>query len=357
MNESVREHVRELGITPGILPVGQWNAITDVQGVKVGHFTLIEGEDIRTGVTAILPHDENIFQEKVPAGIVVGNGFGKLMGSTQLAELGEIETPILLTNTLAVPRAAEAIIDWTLTQKGNEEVRSVNPIVGETNDGVLNNIRKMAVTKEHVIQAINVASSGPVAEGCVGAGTGTICFGWKGGIGTSSRLLPPVGKLGGYTVSVLVQTNFGGVLQIDGIPVGKKLNQYYLKEDLENNSADGSVMIVLATDAPLSDRNLKRLAKRALAGLARTGASMSNGSGDYVIAFSTAEAVRRTAERRRKVWAYSEVPNDAMSPLFQAAIEATEEAIYNSLCMAETMMGYKGRTVQALPFDAIQNYL
>ncbi len=353
MNKSIRKRVRELGITPGILPVGKWNAITDVQGVKVGHVTLIEGEDVRTGVTAILPHDGNIFQDKVPAGIVVGNGFGKLMGFTQVEELGEIETPIVLTNTLAVPRAAEASIDWTLTQKGNEEVRSVNPVVGETNDGVLNNIRKMAVTKEHVIQAIDVAASGPVAEGCVGAGTGTICFGWKGGIGTSSRLLPE--KLGGYTVGVLVQTNFGGVLQIDGIPVGKKLGQYYLKEDLENDSADGSIMIILATDAPLSDRNLKRLAKRALAGLARTGASMSNGSGDYVIAFSTAEEVRRTAERRSKVWAYPELPNDLMSPLFQAAIEATEEAIYNSLCMAETMIGYREAKVVALPFSFVEN--
>lgn len=353
MNESIRKRVRELGITPGILPVGQWNAITDVQGVKVGHFTLIEGEDVRTGVTAVLPHDGNIFQEKVPGGIVAGNGFGKLMGFTQVEELGEIETPILLTNTLAVPRAAEASIDWMLTQKGNEGVQSVNPIVGETNDGVLNNIRKMAVTKEHVIQVLNVASSGPVAEGCVGAGTGTICFGWKGGIGTSSRLLPK--KLSGYTVGLLVQTNFGGVLQIDGISVGKKLDQYYLKEDLENDSADGSVMIILATDAPLSDRNLKRLAKRALAGLARTGASMSNGSGDYVIAFSTAQEVRRTVERRSKVWEYPEVPNDWMSPLFQAAIEATEEAIYNSLCMAETMIGYREAKVVALPFSFLEN--
>lgn len=329
--ESPRKRVRELGITPGILPVGKWNAITDVSGVKVGHVTLIEEEDVRTGVTAIFPHVGNLFQEKVPAGIAVGNGFGKPTGFTQVNELGEIETPIILTNTLAVPRAAESIIDWTLAQKGNENVRSVNPVVGETNDGVLNNIRKMAVLKEHVSQAIDSASSGPVAEGCVGAGTGTVCFGWKGGMGTSSRLLPPLGKLGGYRVGALVQTNFGGVLQMDGIPVGKKLGQYYLKDVLDNDSADGSIMIVIATDAPLSDRNLKRLAKRGLTGLARTGASMSNGSGDYVIAFSTAEEVRRTAERRNKVWAYPEVPNDLMSPLFQAAIEVTEEAIYNSL--------------------------
>lgn len=350
---SPRKRVRELGITPGILPLGRWNAITDVAGVKVGHVTLIEGEDVRTGVTAILPHAGNLFQDKIPAGIVVGNGFGKLMGSTQVEELGEIETPILLTNTLAVPRAAEAIIDWTLAQKGNEDVRSVNPVVGETNDGVLNNIRKMAVTKEHLIQAIDVASSDPIAEGCVGAGTGTICFGWKGGIGTSSRLLPE--KLGGYTVGILVQTNFGGVLQIDGIPVGKKLGQYYLKEQLYDPSVKGSIMIVLATDAPLSDRNLKRLAKRGLAGLARTGASMSNGSGDYAIAFSTAEEVRRTSERRSRVWAYAEAPNDLMSPLFQAAIEGTEEAIYNSLCMAETMTGYRETKVVALPFSFLEN--
>lgn len=353
--ESPRKRVRELGITPGILPVGKWNAITDVSGVKVGHVTLIEEEDVRTGVTAIFPHVGNLFQEKVPAGIAVGNGFGKPTGFTQVNELGEIETPIILTNTLAVPRAAESIIDWTLAQKGNENVRSVNPVVGETNDGVLNNIRKMAVLKEHVSQAIDSASSGPVAEGCVGAGTGTVCFGWKGGMGTSSRLLPPLGKLGGYRVGALVQTNFGGVLQMDGIPVGKKLGQYYLKDVLDNDSADGSIMIVIATDAPLSDRNLKRLAKRGLTGLARTGASMSNGSGDYVIAFSTAEEVRRTAERRNKVWAYPEVPNDWMSPLFQAAIEVTEEAIYNSLCMAETMIGYREAKVVALPFSFLEN--
>jgi D-aminopeptidase len=350
-----RQRVRELGISPGILPTGKWNAITDVADVKVGNVTLIEGDDIRTGVTAILPHPGNIFQDKVPAGIVVGNGFGKLMGSTQVEELGEIETPIVLTNTLSVPRAAEALMDWTLAQAGNEEARSVNPVVGETNDGLLNNIRKTAVTKEHVLQAIANASSGSVAEGCVGAGTGTVCFGWKGGIGTSSRVLP--GNLGGYTIGVLVQSNFGGVLQIDGIPVGKKLGQYYLKDKLDVASADGSIMIVVATDAPLSDRNLKRLAKRGLAGLARTGASMSNGSGDYVIAFSTAEGVRRTAERRSKVWAYPEVPNEWMSPLFQAVIEATEEAIYNSLFMAKTLTGYLDRTVEALPLDKLKIFI
>ncbi len=355
---SPRKRIRELGIAPGILPTGKWNAITDVSGVKVGHVTLIEGEDVRTGVTAILPHDGNPFQDKVPAGIVVGNGFGKLTGSTQVEELGEIETPVLLTNTLSVPRAAEAVIDWTLSQAGNEEVRSVNPVVGETNDGLLNNIRRMWVTKGHILQAIDAAESGAVPEGCVGAGTGTVCFGWKGGIGTSSRVLPT--RLGGYTVGALVQANFGGVLQMDGIPVGRRLGQYYLKEALADlsadPSADGSVMIVLATDAPLSDRNLKRLAKRGLAGLARTGAAMSNGSGDYAIAFSTAEEVRRTPERRGQVWAYPEVPNELMSPLFQAAVEATEEAIYNALSTAETMTGYKGQTIKALPRDTVQNF-
>jgi len=348
-----RKRARELGVSPGILPVGGWNAITDIQGVRVGHVTLIEGEDIRTGVTAILPHDGNVFQEKVPAGIVVGNGFGKLTGTTQVEELGELETPVLLTNTLAVPRTAEALIEWTLAQTGNEGVRSVNPLVGETNDGILNNIRKIAVTKEHALDAIEKASSGPVPEGCVGAGTGTVCFGWKGGIGTSSRLLPE--KLGGYTIGALVQSNFGGVLQMDGIPVGKHLHQYSLKEQLEELSTDGSIMIVLATDAPLSDRNLGRLATRGLAGLARTGASMSNGSGDDVIAFSTAADVRRTPEQRSKVWSYPELPNDWMSPLFQAAIESTEEAIYNSLCMAETMTGYRGATVAALPLSFLSN--
>ncbi len=351
----VRKRARELGIAPGILPPGAWNAITDVAGVRVGHVTLTEGVDIRTGVTAILHHAENLFQAKVPAGVVAGNGFGKLMGSTQVDELGEIETPIVLTNTLCVARAAEAIIDWTLAQAGNEEVSSISPVVGETNDGILNNIRRMAVTKEHVSQAIQNAATGPVQEGCVGAGTGTICFGWKGGIGTSSRVLPK--HFGAYTVGALVQTNFGGVLQMDGIPIGKRLGRYYLKEQPDNASADGSVMIVIATDAPLSDRNLKRLAKRGLAGLARTGASMSNGSGDYVIAFSTNEDVRRTRERRSEVWSYPEVPNDLMSPLFQSAIEATEEAIYNSLCMAETTTGNNGITIIGLPLGTLKDLI
>jgi D-aminopeptidase len=347
-----RQRARTLGVSPGVLPTGKWNAITDIAGVKVGHVTLMEGEDIRTGVTAILPHGGNIYQDKVPAGIMVGNGFGKLMGFTQVEELGEIETPILLTNTLAVPTAAEAIIDWTLAQSGTEEVHSANPVIGETNDGWLNDIRKRVVTKESALKAIEAAASGPVEEGCVGAGTGTVCFGWKGGIGTSSRLLPQ--SLGSYTIGALVQSNFGGVLQMDGIPVGQELGKYYLKDKLDEASADGSIMIVVATDAPISDRNLKRLAKRGLSGLARTGGSMSNGSGDYVIAFSTAEAVRRTAERRSNVWAYAEVPNDLISPLFQAAIEATEEAIYNSLCMATTMTGFRNRTVDALPLETLK---
>lgn len=348
---NLRKRARELGIAPGILPIGRWNAITDVSGVRVGQVTIVEGEDIRTGVTAILPHSGNIYQDKVPAGMVIGNGYGKLMGFTQVDELGEIETPIVLTNTLAIPRAAEALIEWTLEQSGNEEVRSVNPVVGETNDGTLNNIRRLAVTKAQVRQSLENAESGMVAEGCVGAGTGTVCFGWKGGIGTSSRILPS--SLGGFTVGVLVQSNFGGVLQMDGRPVGKDLGQFYLKNELNDSSADGSIMIVAATDAPLSDRNLKRLARRGLTGLARTGASMSDGSGDYVIAFSTAEQVRRSAERRAQVWAFPEVPNAQMSPLFEAMIEATEEAIYNSLCMAQTMTGYKGRTIEALPLQGI----
>jgi len=360
-----RPRARELGIAPGILLPGLLNAITDVVGVRVGHVTLWEGDDIRTGVTAILPHPGNLFQEKVPAGLAVGNGFGKLAGATQLIELGELETPIVLTNTLAVPRAADALLDWTLAQPGNEAVVSVNPVVGETNDSTLNNIRRRAVTAEHILVAISAARDGPVLEGCVGAGTGTVACGWKGGIGTSSRRLPD--KLGDYTVGVLVQSNFGGVLQMTGIPVGERLGRYTLKDPLAHGhardpvnphsaignqqSADGSIMIVLVTDAPLSDRNLTRLARRAMSGLARTGAAMSNGSGDYALAFSISEDVRRTPERRRKQASLTELPNDALSPLFLAAIEATEEAIYNSLLKAETTTGYRGRTVEALPLD------
>jgi D-aminopeptidase len=342
-----------LGLIPGILPTGKLNAITDVPGIRVGHFTWIEGEDIRTGATAILPHPGNLFQDKVPAGVVVGNGFGKLMGCTQILELGEIETPILLTNTLSVPRAAEAILDYTLSYPGNEAVSSVNAVVGETNDGWLNNIRLRQLSSTQIYAAIENASAGEVAEGSVGAGTGTIAFGWKGGIGTSSRVLPQA--LGGFTLGVLVQSNFGGVLQMAGFPVGQVLGQYYLKDRLDSG-ADGSIMTVVATDAPLSDRNLTRLARRALAGLARTGASLSNGSGDYVLAFSTAESVRRTAERRGKVTGYPELPNGMISPLFEAAIEAAEEAIYNSLCMAETMTGFRG-TVRALPLEQVKSII
>lgn len=346
---------RALGMTCGILPPGPLNAITDVDGISVGHVTLIEGADIRTGATAILPHTGNLYQEKVPAGVVVGNGYGKLMGSTQIMELGEIETPIVLTNTLAVPRAADAILDWTLRQPGNETVGSVNMVVGETNDGYLNNIRARVLTPALIEQALTTAQPGPVAEGCVGAGTGTVAFGWKGGIGTSSRRLPVV--LGGYTVGVLVQSNYGGVLQMAGLPVGQALGQYYLREHIAParppDRADGSIMIVVATDAPLSDRNLTRLANRALAGLARTGAAMSNGSGDYVLAFSTAPMVRRMQLAPGMVRATVELPNDQVSPLFQAVIEATEEAIYNSLCMATTTAGYRGHQVEALPLDVL----
>ena len=350
-DSSARARLRELGIGPGVLPPGPLNAITDVAGVRVGHLTLVEGDGVRTGVSAILPHSGNLFQERVPAGIAVGNGFGKLTGATQLRELGELETPILLTNTLAVPRAADALLTYTLVQPGNEAVRSVNPVVGECNDGYLNDIRRRVVTEEHGLAAIAAATAGPVAEGCVGAGTGVVAFGWKGGIGTSSRRLPE--PLGGWTVGAIVQANFGGVLQIAGLPVGQALGRYFLREQLDGGDADGSVIIVLATDAPLSDRNLTRLARRALAGLARTGAAMSDGSGDYAIAFSTAEDVRRTPARRAAVARIADLPNAALSPLFLAAIEATEEAIYNALCMATTTTGFQGRTVEALPLDRL----
>jgi len=349
------QRVRDLGIRPGILPAGPLNAITDVTGVRVGHLTRIEGEDIRTGATAILPHGGNLYQDRVPAGVAVGNGYGKLTGSTQLVECGEIETPIVLTNTLAVPRAADAILDWTLAQPGNEAVTSVNPIVGETNDSHLNDIRRRVLTSDTILAAIEGATGGPVTEGVVGAGTGTTAFGWKGGIGTSSRQLPQ--QLGGYTLGALVQSNFGGVLQILGVPVGQKLGRHYLREFTGQTEAPGSIMIVLATDAPLSDRNLTRLARRALAGLARTGAAMSNGSGDYVLAFSTSEEVRRTLARRSQVSALFELPNTEVSPLFEAAIEATEEAIYSSLFAARTIHGYRGAVAEALPVDQVLDLL
>lgn len=331
---------RELGIAPGVLAPGSHNAITDVAGVLVGHYTLMEGTTIRTGATAILPHGDNLYQNKVPAAVVIGNGYGKMMGISQILELGEIETPIVLTNTLNVPEAANAIIGWTLSQPGNEDVGSVNAIVGETNDGHLNDIRGRHVTPEMVVEAIEGAKAGPVAEGAVGAGTGTVAFGWKGGIGTSSRKLPA--SLGGHTVGVLVQSNYGGILQMDGIPVGEELNQFYLQDHVADDRADGSIMIIVATDAPLSDRNLERVARRAMGGLARTGASLTNGSGDYVIAFSTSEAVRRAPARRSETSQIADVPNGNMSPLFEATIEATEEAIYNSLLMAGANHDGKG---------------
>jgi len=351
---SPRVRARSLGIAPGILPAGTLNAITDVSGVLVGHVTLIQGASIRTGATAILPHSENLYRERVPAGIVVGNGYGKLIGSTQVHELGEIETPIVLTNTLAVPRAADAILDWTLADPANHDVVSINPLVGETNDSYLNDIRARSLTVAVIEQAIAQARGGIVDEGSVGAGTGTLAFGWKGGIGTSSRVLP--GSLGRATVGVLVQSNFGGVLQMAGVQIGQALGQYYLKDVLDRGDADGSIMIVVATDAPLSDRNLRRLAARAIAGLARTGAAMSNGSGDYAIAFSTAESVRRCRASDVPPTG-SELANDNVSPLFQAVIEATEEAIYNSLCMAETVRGYRGHIGHALPLDQVRALL
>jgi D-aminopeptidase len=341
---------RLAGITFGILPTGQLNAITDVAGVKVGHVTLIEGANVRTGVTAILPHGGNLYQEKVPAGFAVGNAYGKFMGSTQVRELGEIETPILLTNTLNVPEAAAGAIEWTLKRPGNEQVRSVNAIVGETNDGFLNDIRARRVRSSDAVAAIETARDGPVLEGAVGAGTGTVAFDWKGGIGTSARKLPLA--LGGWTVGVLVQTNFGGVLQVAGIPVGQTLGRYFLKDELSKATADGSVIIVLATDAPLSDRNLERLARRAFLGIARTGSPMTNGSGDYAIAFATSAEVRRTAERRARPSQVVDLPNEQMSPLFQATVEATEEAVINSLFAATPTDGNRHH-VDALPVDQV----
>ncbi|MFN2492743.1 MAG: P1 family peptidase [Pyrinomonadaceae bacterium] len=373
-----RPRVRDVGIKVGILPTGPLNAITDVAGVMVGHKTIIRGEDIRTGVTAILPHNGNLFREKVPAAIFVGNGFGKLIGSTQVYELGEIETPILLTSTLSVPRVADALLDYMLALPGNEDVQSVNAIVAETNDGYLNDIRGRHITREDVFHAIKTAKSGPLEEGSVGAGTGTVAFGFKGGIGTASRKLP--NNLAGYTVGVLVQTNFGGVLTINGAPVGQELGRYYLKEELSNtrcdptnperqsadlkpchaNTADGSIIIVIATDAPVDARNLRRMAARAMMGLGRTGASGSNGSGDYAIAFSAAAELRirgsadtatRNSPRNVRF-----LPNEAMSPLFVAVIEATEEAIYNSLFRATTTTG-RGHTVEAIPLDHTRDVL
>jgi D-aminopeptidase len=348
------KRARELGIHIGVLPSGNFNAITDVPGVKVGHVTLVQADSIRTGVSAIVPHNSNLFQQKVPAAIYAGNGFGKLAGSTQVQELGNMESPIVLTNTLNVSTGIEGIIEYTLYQKGNENVQSVNALVGETNDGYLNDIRGRHVKKEHVLQAIQNATAGKPEEGNVGAGTGTVCFGFKGGIGTASRKLP--GKLGGYTVGVLVQTNFGGVLEINGVPVGKELNKYYLSDQL-NNPVDGSCMIVVATDAPLDSRNLERLAKRAFMGLAKTGGIASNGSGDYVIAFSTDSSVRIPHTSNLSKQNLNLLRNDETSPLFLAAIEATEEAIINSLLAARTIKGKGGRMVEALPIEKVLGIL
>ena len=328
-----RPRIRETGISVGILAPGTFNAITDVAGVAVGHATVIRGDDIRTGVTAILPHSGNLFQQKVAGAVFTGNAFGKLIGSTQVNELGEIETPILLTSTLNVWRVADALVDYMLALPGNEKVQSINPLVGETNDGFLNDIRSRPIGREEVFAAIRSAKSGPVEEGAVGAGTGTVAFGFKGGIGTSSRRLAE--KLGGYTVGVLVQTNFGGILSIAGAPVGRELGRYYLHDELD--TAKGSVMVVVATDAPVDSRNLHRLAARAMLGLGRTGAAGNNGSGDYAIAFSTSHAKDLLS-------------NEAMSPLFLACIESTEEAVYNSLFRATTVTS-RGHTVEALPVD------
>ena len=364
LHAQARATARELGVVTGILPPGPLNAITDVVGVLVGHQTIVSGDSINTGVTAILPHGGNIFQEKVPGAVVIGNAFGKLAGSTQVQELGELESPVILTCTLCVPRAADAVLTYLLELPGNENVRSANPVVGETNDGFLNNIRLRPITESDVLQAISSARAGPVEQGSVGAGRGTQAFGWKGGIGTSSRRLPE--GLGGWTVGVLVQSNFGGVLSIAGAPVGRELGRYYLRGRLGAGGAaetdrtmklgssqalsaggqdlgDGSVMIVVATDAPLGSRNLTRLARRALAGLARTGSSMTNGSGDFVISFSTVPVSQLAA--------LGPISNDRMSPLFQAVIESTEEAIYNSLFTATTVVGHRG-TAQALPIDS-----
>ena len=343
-----QSRLRDHGIEIGVIPTGTHNAITDVDGVRVGHVTLIEGDHIRTGVTAILPHTSNLFQEKTPTAIYVANGFGKLAGSTQVDELGNSETPIILTNTLSVPTAADALIDYTLAQSENSNVRSVNPLVGETNDGRLNDIRGRHVSKEQVLQAIESASTGPVTEGNVGAGTGTVCFGFKGGIGTASRKLPE--QLGGYTVGVLVQSNFGGVLRVNGVPVGQELEKYAFRSALEKG--DGSCMIVVATNAPLDVRNLKRMAKRAMLGLGNTGGISSNGSGDYVIAFSTTPENRVLYDMVQPVGNAAVLHNDATSPLFMAAIEATEEAILNSMFAAETMTG-NGHTIEKLPIAKV----
>ncbi len=349
-----RARARELGVKPGVFPPGALNAITDVAGVRVGQTTVIQGDSVRTGVTAILPHAGNVFLDRVPAALHVGNGFGKITGVTQLRELGELETPIVLTCTLCVWKAADALAAWMLEQPNMQNVRSINPVVAETNDGTLNDIRARPITAAEVRAALESATTGPVAEGSVGAGTGTVAFGWKGGIGTSSRVLPAA--LGGWTVGVLVQTNFGGIFQVLGAPVGKELGQYAFKRDAESpgERGDGSCVMVVATDAPLSDRNLERVAARAIMGLARTGSSASNGSGDYVLAFSTNSKVRRRFDAQRLET--EELANEQMSGLFEATVEATEEAIYDSLFEATTTTG-NGHTIQAIPLDKVRAVL
>lgn len=354
-----RPRARDIGLSPGVLDPGPHNAITDVPGVLVGQVTLMEGDHIRTGVTAILPHAGNVFQEKVPGAVHIGNAFGKLAGSTQVVELGTIETPVVLTNTLSVWDAARAVVTYTLGLPGNENVRSVNPLVGETNDGFLNNIRGLHVKESHVLEAIRTASAGPVAEGAVGAGTGTSAFGWKGGIGTSSRRLPE--SLGGYTVGALIQSNYGGVLVMDGIPVGEELDRYYLRDQLRGgdgaadddslDNPDGSIMMVVATDAPIRSLGLTRLARRVMLGLARTGATSSHGSGDFVIAFSSAESLRTGFRSDSPVDEGAVLRGDRLSPLFQAAIEATEEAVYNSMLKATTVVGKNGNTREAISIE------
>jgi D-aminopeptidase len=349
---SSRPRARDIGIAPGVLPPGELNAITDVAGVLVGQVTIWEGDDVRTGVTTILPHDGNLFQEKVPAAIHLGNAYGKLIGYTQVRELGQIESPIVLTGTLAVWNAANGVLTHLMGLPGNENVDSFNPIVGETNDGSLNDIRGRHVKEAHVLESIGIASSGPVHEGVVGAGTGTSAFGWKGGIGTSSRKLPE--SLGGYTVGALVQSNYGGVLQMDGLPLGEELGRYYLQDHLDDrDDPDGSIMMVIATDAPVRTDGLERIAKRAMLGLAKTGATSSNGSGDYVIAFSTAPELRSPDESDELVEGAPVLRNDDLSPLFQATIEATEEAIYNSLLKAVDVVGKNGNRREALPIDRV----
>lgn len=346
-----RPRARDLGIKPGAFDPGTWNAITDVAGVRVGQLTLVQGTSVRTGVTVVVPHPGNLFLDKVAGAVFVGNAFGKLAGSTQVNELGDIETPIVLTNTLSVGAAMEAVVSWTLSQRGNERVRSVNALIGETNDGGLNDIRGMHIRSGHVIEALQDARTGPVEEGTVGAGTGTECFGWKGGIGTSSRKLPA--RFGGYVLGVLVQSNFGGTLTMGGAPVGQELGHAAFTTPA---TGDGSCMIVVATDAPIDARDLRRLAARAVFGLGRTGSSYSNGSGDYAIAFTTAPEMRvKYGEARLRTSTI--LPSEAVSPLFEAALEATEEAVYNSLLKATTVTGIGGRTVEAIPIDKVKEII